>query len=410
MTAEIVVMNLNGIGLAADSAGLLTNEKINNNMNKLFMLAPGHNVGLMIYNRADFMGIPWEIIINDFRDKLISHKIQYDTLEEYGDEFIAHIKNHDKKFANPFFEEWLVYNKAESLYRSIRSKLSKAVINWIADNSREIPKKDFINFISDIINDQKIEIDNMPKDQKWIDQDLEDFKSDILNKFSGRISDARNSIIQNFPLTSRQIKTIDNLIFDLLLVEINKYSPDYSGIVIAGFGSEDLYPKFVDYRIAYRINSQFRYSCNNIVKIDFNTVAHIEGFAQDDIFNSILYGRHPHFISCLIEEFQQGLESNNLDQEQKSKIINGIINNIDRRMRNSYTKSIYNVVNHLPKDELAKTAETLVNLTVFMRHVQMMPESVAAPIDVAVISKKDGFVWIKRKHYFDISYNYHFNK
>jgi hypothetical protein len=35
-------------------------------------------------------------------------------------------------------------------------------------------------------------------------------------------------------------------------------------------------------------------------------------------------------------------------------------------------------------------------------------ETVAGPIDVAVISKGDGFIWIKRKHYFSPELNPHF--
>jgi hypothetical protein len=35
-------------------------------------------------------------------------------------------------------------------------------------------------------------------------------------------------------------------------------------------------------------------------------------------------------------------------------------------------------------------------------------ETVGGPIDVAVISKGDGFVWIKRKHYFERDLNPHF--
>jgi hypothetical protein len=38
----------------------------------------------------------------------------------------------------------------------------------------------------------------------------------------------------------------------------------------------------------------------------------------------------------------------------------------------------------------------------------MDPETVGGPIDVAVISKGDGFVWIKRKHYFVPELNHHF--
>ncbi len=38
----------------------------------------------------------------------------------------------------------------------------------------------------------------------------------------------------------------------------------------------------------------------------------------------------------------------------------------------------------------------------------MEQETVSDPIDVAVISKGDGFVWIKRKHYFERELNQHF--
>ena len=66
------------------------------------------------------------------------------------------------------------------------------------------------------------------------------------------------------------------------------------------------------------------------------------------------------------------------------------------------------VVQGLPKDELAAMSESLINLTSFKRRVSMEEETVAGPIDVAVISKGDGFVWIKRKHYFERELNQQF--
>ena len=35
-------------------------------------------------------------------------------------------------------------------------------------------------------------------------------------------------------------------------------------------------------------------------------------------------------------------------------------------------------------------------------------ESVGGPVDVAVITKGDGFVWLKRKHYFSAELNPHY--
>jgi hypothetical protein len=59
----------------------------------------------------------------------------------------------------------------------------------------------------------------------------------------------------------------------------------------------------------------------------------------------------------------------------------------------------------LPKDELAAVAESLVNLTKLKLRVSQKLETVGGPIDVAVITKGDGFVWVKRKHYFSPELN-----
>ena len=53
-------------------------------------------------------------------------------------------------------------------------------------------------------------------------------------------------------------------------------------------------------------------------------------------------------------------------------------------------------------------AESLVNLTCLRKKISMDDETVGGPIDVAVISKGDGLIWIKRKHYFQLDYNKHF--
>ena len=62
----------------------------------------------------------------------------------------------------------------------------------------------------------------------------------------------------------------------------------------------------------------------------------------------------------------------------------------------------------LPKDELASMAESLVSITSFKRKVGKGSETVGGPIDVAIISKGNGFIWVKRKHYFKSELNPHF--
>jgi hypothetical protein len=66
------------------------------------------------------------------------------------------------------------------------------------------------------------------------------------------------------------------------------------------------------------------------------------------------------------------------------------------------------VVEILPKDELAAMAESLVNLTSLKRKMSLGEETVGGPIDVAIISKGEGLIWIRRKHYFKKELNPHF--
>ena len=54
---------------------------------------------------------------------------------------------------------------------------------------------------------------------------------------------------------------------------------------------------------------------------------------------------------------------------------------------------------------MAELAETLIMLESLKEKVTRPTESVGGPIDVCVISKSDGFIWIKRKHYFDPKLN-----
>ena len=63
------------------------------------------------------------------------------------------------------------------------------------------------------------------------------------------------------------------------------------------------------------------------------------------------------------------------------------------------------VIGALPVDEMAELAETLIMLESLKEKVTQPTESVGGPIDVCVISKSEGFVWIRRKHYFKSELN-----
>jgi len=74
-------------------------------------------------------------------------------------------------------------------------------------------------------------------------------------------------------------------------------------------------------------------------------------------------------------------------------------------IKDQFSDPVVDSVSRLPKNELASLAEALVYLTSLKRRVSPETETVAEPIDVALISKGDGFIWINRKHYFKAELN-----
>ena len=63
------------------------------------------------------------------------------------------------------------------------------------------------------------------------------------------------------------------------------------------------------------------------------------------------------------------------------------------------------VVDHLSKKELAEVAHSLVELTWRKRRYSNDVESVGGPIDVAILTRNEGFIWVRRKHYFEMDLN-----
>lgn len=66
------------------------------------------------------------------------------------------------------------------------------------------------------------------------------------------------------------------------------------------------------------------------------------------------------------------------------------------------------VLGVLPVDEMADLAETLINLQSLKEKVTKNSETVGGPVDVAIITKNEGLLWAKRKHFFEIDLNSRF--
>lgn len=176
MTTVVLIMNPQGISLAADSAAT---SKIKTwkifDAEKLFMLSRNAPVGIMIYDSGLFMGIPWSIIIKEFQKKIGDKR--YDTLKEYLDEFIEFLKS--KEYLGELDDQM------DGVYKdTIKTDLNNLFI-WFFEIVDVIPnlKDDLTNFYAGYWEFLYEYLSSQENKEFFPDGFEDEFKTSLLSNF-----------------------------------------------------------------------------------------------------------------------------------------------------------------------------------------------------------------------------------
>lgn len=423
MTAVLGILNKQAVAIAADSAvtvGGPENHKIFNRANKVFTLSKRHPVGIMLYNSAFFMATPWETIIKIYRNKL--GETSFPTLKEYQTNFL-HFLASKNYFTNEDMQRNYFASFAVNIIDSTVNEIAKKN-KVLFDNPTDENKQKFIELLEQNLNSLK----STWQANKNLCPDFSTYSFDSFKLFSDEVFEQiiHNRFTQNgFNLPEVVKELIKESTYYILKSKEN--ISNHTGLVFVGFGEEEIYPQLIPLNVSMVFDNKLRYfvdepNCASIS--DLNTGA-VRPFAQTDVINTILSGVDPLLdkiylknFGALFDKYNQlildAIGDNNplLSEQIRSLQTQELIEeyaqmNIQIR-RENYINPLMNAVSHLSKEDLAEMAESLIYLTYIKRRITNAEESVGGPVDVAIISKGDGFIWIKRKHYFKPELNQFF--
>jgi len=391
MTAEISILNTRCVALAADSAITINSKKgyskIYNYANKIFSLSPDHAIGIMIFDNSQFLGLDWEIIISGFQKHISGQKIS--KLYDLEEKFIDYIISQKDFFIS---EETLVYDLINFLLKDIFKENEKLTT---------LDNKEFNQLLYHILKHNFLA--SIPK------EDMEDFK-----QFYDSISDDLFLHVTNYISYGideyKVYKKIKEPLMKLIAAKIFlKNLPNKSGIVITGYGEEEMYPSLIELHINSYLFKNIIYSRKNTVNIHPEEMsACIIPFAQKEMVYTFMEGIDPYLHKILIDSVRPTLEvltdviqektKTNIDfSGQVEFLVNELENVIIEIREAKFVNPILSTVEFLPKESLSEMAETLINLTSFKRKISTDLETVGGPIDVAIISKSNGFEWVNKK-------------
>lgn len=409
MTAEVAVMNNTGVAMAADSAvttGFPGREKIFTTANKIFTLSKFEPVGVMINGHVEHFGHPWEVLIKNFRATL--HDRSFGSLREYVELFISEIT--DPKYLNHDGQTVTVIITALSTFGELQKRLERDHLNWRASDIRDVLDKMLIDASR-----------RAP---------IPGFEDVSERQFNTEYAVAIDEVTMSGDWTTRKLPQACKVLFRrVVLTALSHQMPSSynTGIVFAGYGRDELHPKLVEISIDGGFLGKVRH-----YEIQQHDVAKdgatISSFAQDDIVNSFLDGIDgkfslfhtaffTHSVQLIADEILR--EHTQLDKDAQLVALRLIQKRIDESVEDIQTEGeafaqsefrtpVEDVLRTAPKEMLAELAESLVSITSLRKRVSGELETVGGPVDVALISKGEGFIWIKRKHYFDTQLNPHY--
>lgn len=286
--------------------------------------------------------------------------------------YFVYMRELEKKYLNKTLRKKLFYKIIEELYDNLSSKEFAGSF----DNSDQIHiLKKYKALFAELLKQEKINFS---------------VSSPYLNKFS-------------------QILTF--------VITKGWYENGYTGFVFAGFGDTEHFPSLYAIRSSGVFNKKMNYTVLNDVKISHDKISDLKVYAQSDMAETFIHGVHPSMLNFFLERnklfnyilqrFANGLpthQANSL-KELSEKVTDRFERDLAKFIDENHRQHIYGMLDLMPKEELAEFAESLINITHMKQLVSTEQETVGGPVDIAVISKGDGLVWIKRKHYFPTEIN-----
>ena len=431
MTAEVVILNRAAVAVAADSAVTLgADRKVYKTANKIFPLSLDPPVTVMFYGAGSLGPIPWETIVQQYKRRYTD--VSFATIEEYGScfvEFLPQMVSHiSPQMQLEFVRTEILWEleqlcgiAQESARRFVQtaSSYGGALTDYFQDQVRRAAqaRSEYLTEIGPVSGISEI------RAAQQLETAVTGWQlyGETVNSWSEFLSLWFSRLPELLAFDARKLTPTlqhDLEVSTLQSLRTADWSPESTGMVLTGFGGEQLFPSLTHWIIDQVMDDVVKARHLDCINIDDDCASVIYPLAQQhDVARTLIDGIHPQFLeihrsivfdmlNALIDRVADGLRHAvdrrrydgvvNWLQALPAEVVNSMPDELEIRAA-YYAAPLLDLVQGLPKEHLAEMAETLVHLASFQEKFTPGADVVGGPIDVAVISRGEGLVWLKHK-------------
>jgi len=412
MTSEIAVMNQRAVALAADSAVTLIDGStvvVRNDTRKLFNLLEGRPVGVMFFGVADIMGHPWDQLIDHYQKKVRPKAFAH--LTDYALSFLGALDH---------LEEFFPADRQRDDYKRLLASVYRYIFH-LAQYLRETGDDETIDdvkvlaeAISRIWHDYQFRDDGQPRGN--LPCFPQGFAEKVQREHAAIIDELINYGFAPFGLGQSSLQQLRDIAVFAVVKDL--FLEDVTGLVFAGFGTEDRYPVVVTYLLSSVVSGVVKRGQASMDIIDTETRSKIRMFADSEVTHAFIrgidyglerrvYGAVRMMLHAIVDQVITAIPA--ADAAQRDEVrrrfqgdlvpqyLDAFRGMIGDYQQQAYINPVLRVLEIAARNELADTARELVMLNVFKKRIMAQKQTVGGAIDVAVISRENGFQWFTRQ-------------
>lgn len=411
MTTEILMLNKDGVVVAADSAvttGQKPHPRYSKTANKIFDLVHTGTVALTIFASAEIDRVPWQLAVKEFR-KFNASNEQLEKLEDYPESLISFLEENKLLFPDEVIEGTLsaaLLSAAVVVLNRAKFLNPQVVDVQLAMQERQNAWSSVSSQINASLNGAAF--------HPLLD-------GSELNDFTDCVAQFQAALVENVEGTLEYQSIDPTEWFELSKDVLLKQPTDvlsYTGLVFAGYGSSEIFPSYRHINVYGHVGKKLVWEHVSKYKIDHTNNAWIQPFAQSSMIDRFTDGFDASLRQIISDESQvmlnsvmtelraRGVEVSDDHQAQVTTSVHaGFMKEWVQKNWNKNFHPLTRVLNGLSIQEMGHLAESLLVLEELRERVTSPSESVGGPIDVVVVTKSEGLIWLKRKHYFNSDTN-----
>lgn len=423
MTAQVALLNGLGVALASDSA-VTYGAKVLNSSEKIFELHMPHKVAVLTSGRADFMGIPWEVVLSAWSQTLDRPLL---SINDYRESLYKFIRTFLPD-AGGLSEEEKAYLRSSywgprGAFEAIKGILGDVLIphyEALLDAetlqlfmSNEVWTDEFRVQMTSLITAEALaqiqsRFEDKTRERRQFYEPAPVIKESLarvwIDKYWLEYSRTPSEDLQAWP----DIPELDSMVNDLWSTYV--LHADYEGeswVNFLGFGSGDLFPSQAGVFMHGVLNGSL------IKRFESESPSSSRSrpffFGQSDAIRNITSGDDNLLIDTAVQTSEKTLSNiyerisdvmvdeleSTKEYIKQSLEEGGLAAEMRRAGDTQRQQPFLRAIDMAPIADLAEFAAQLVGVQAASAAMTQDNPSVGGPVDVAIITHRKGFEWVR---------------